>query len=201
MPKLSFFYFSSFLSKCSSGLFSLLYPLTGTLLLFCSPVCALVSFVLIDLIIGFLFLPGQSIVLYFCCTVLIFNGCMCICGYSVTHFIDAVNFYLYVWLLQFCRFFPIYMSFYFYFFFFLFLFSIIVILFSFIFVSWRLITLQYCSVFAIHWHESAPWFYKYCPSRTPLPPPSPSDSSGTSQCTRPKHLSHASNLGWWSVSP
>ena len=27
--------------------------------------------------------------------------------------------------------------------------------FSFIFISWRLITLQYCSGFAIHWHESA----------------------------------------------
>ena len=27
--------------------------------------------------------------------------------------------------------------------------------FSFIFISWRLITLQYCSVFVIHWHESA----------------------------------------------
>ena len=27
--------------------------------------------------------------------------------------------------------------------------------FPFIFISWRLITLQYCSVFAIHWHESA----------------------------------------------
>ena len=27
--------------------------------------------------------------------------------------------------------------------------------FSFIFISWRLITLQYCSSFFIHWHESA----------------------------------------------
>ena len=27
--------------------------------------------------------------------------------------------------------------------------------FPFIFISWRLITLQYCSVFAIYWHESA----------------------------------------------
>ena len=25
-------------------------------------------------------------------------------------------------------------------------------------------------------------------------------SSGSSQCTRPEHLSHASHLGWWSVS-
>ena len=29
------------------------------------------------------------------------------------------------------------------------------IFFSFIFISWRLITLQYCSGFCIHWHESA----------------------------------------------
>ena len=38
------------------------------------------------------------------------------------------------------------------------------------------------------------------PSWSPLPPPSPSHPSGSSQCTSPEHLSHASNLGWWSVS-
>ena len=37
------------------------------------------------------------------------------------------------------------------------------------------------------------------PSQSPLPPPSPSRPSGSSQCTSPEHLSHASNLGWWSV--
>ena len=41
----------------------------------------------------------------------------------------------------------------------------------------------------------------YSPSRSPLPPPSLSHPSGSSQCTRPEHLSHAPNLGWWSVSP
>ena len=46
-----------------------------------------------------------------------------------------------------------------------------------------------------------PWIYMCSPSRSPLPPPSPPDPSGSSQCTRPEHLSHASNLGWWSVSP
>ena len=46
-----------------------------------------------------------------------------------------------------------------------------------------------------------PSIYMYYPSWSPLPPPSPPDPSGSSQCTRPKHLSHASNLGWWSVSP
>ena len=41
--------------------------------------------------------------------------------------------------------------------------------------------------------------YMYSPSRSPLPPPSPPDPSGSSQCTRSEHLSHASNLGWWSL--
>ena len=45
-----------------------------------------------------------------------------------------------------------------------------------------------------------PWIYTYSASRSPLPPPSLSNPSGSSQCTRPKHLSHASNLGQWSVS-
>ena len=39
------------------------------------------------------------------------------------------------------------------------------------------------------------------PHPDPLPPPSPPAPSRSSQCTRSKHLSHASNLGWWSVSP
>ena len=43
-----------------------------------------------------------------------------------------------------------------------------------------------------------PWIYMCSPSRSPLPPPSPSQPSRSSQCTSPEHLSH---LGWWSVSP
>ena len=48
-----------------------------------------------------------------------------------------------------------------------------------------------------------PWIYKYSPSRSPLPPPSPPDSSGSSQCTRRKHLSlsaflYQSKLFEWS---
>ena len=46
-----------------------------------------------------------------------------------------------------------------------------------------------------------PWIYMCSPSRSFLSPPSPSHSSGSSQCTSPEHLSHASNLGWWSLSP
>ena len=38
-----------------------------------------------------------------------------------------------------------------------------------------------------------PWSYMYSSSQSPLPPPSPPDSSGSSQCTRPEHLSHASS--------
>ena len=41
-----------------------------------------------------------------------------------------------------------------------------------------------------------PWIYMCSPSRSPLPPPSPSHPSGSSQCTSPEHLSHASSLGW-----
>ena len=43
-----------------------------------------------------------------------------------------------------------------------------------------------------------PWVYMCSPSRSPLPPPSPPAPSRSSQCTRSKHLSHASNLGGWS---
>ena len=45
-----------------------------------------------------------------------------------------------------------------------------------------------------------PWIYMCSPSWTPLPPPSPSHPYGSSQCTSPEHVSHASNLGWQSVS-
>ena len=37
-----------------------------------------------------------------------------------------------------------------------------------------------------------PWIYMYFPSQSPFPPPSLPSPSGSSQCTRPEHLSHAS---------
>ena len=46
-----------------------------------------------------------------------------------------------------------------------------------------------------------PWIYMHSSSRSPLPPPSPPNPSGSSQCNKPDHLSHASSLGWCSVSP
>ena len=69
------------------------------------------------------------------------------------------------------------------------------------FISWRLITLQYCSGFC----HTLTWI-SHGFTCVPLPDPSSDfplhpDPSGSSQCTRPEHLSHASNLVWWSVSP
>ena len=72
--------------------------------------------------------------------------------------------------------------------------------FPFIFISWRQIALQYCSG-PCHTLTCQPWIHMYSPSRSPLPPPPPPNPSGSSQCTSPEHLSHASNLGWWSDSP
>ena len=45
-----------------------------------------------------------------------------------------------------------------------------------------------------------PRVYMCSPSQSPHPPPTPPIPSRFSQCTRSEHLSHASNLGWWSVS-
>ena len=72
--------------------------------------------------------------------------------------------------------------------------------FSLIFNSRRLVTLQYCSGFC----HTLTWIshgFTCVHHPDPPPPPSPSDPSGSSQCTSPEHLSHASNLGWWFVSP
>ena len=70
-------------------------------------------------------------------------------------------------------------------------------IFPFIFISWRLITLEYCSGFS----HTLTWI-SHGFTCIPYPdPPSPSHPSGSSQYTSPEHLSHASNLGWWSVSP
>ena len=46
-----------------------------------------------------------------------------------------------------------------------------------------------------------PRVYMCSPSQSPLSPPSPSIPSRFSQCTRSECLTHASNLGWWSLLP
>ena len=79
------------------------------------------------------------------------------------------------------------------------LYSYFTIIFSFIFISWRLITLQYWSGFChtLTWisHGVTCIPHSDPPSHLPLHP----ISLGL-PCTKPEHLSHASNLGWWSVS-
>ena len=73
--------------------------------------------------------------------------------------------------------------------------------FPFIFTCWRLIALQYYSDFCHTLTWISHGFTCVSHPDPPLPPPAPSHPSGSSQCTSPEHLSHASNLGWWSVSP
>ena len=68
--------------------------------------------------------------------------------------------------------------------------------FPFVFISWRLITLQYCSAFC----HTLTWVSHGFMCVPHPDPPSPSHPSRSSQCTRSEHLSHASNLGWRSVS-
>ena len=53
--------------------------------------------------------------------------------------------------------------------------------------NWRLITLQYCSGFLPYIDMNQSWVYMCSPSWSPLPPPSPSHPSGSSQCTSPEY--------------
>ena len=78
--------------------------------------------------------------------------------------------------------------------------GVFILFFSFIFISCRLITLQYCSGFCHTLTWISHGFTCVPHPELPLPPPSPSHPSGSSQCTSPEHSSHASNLDWRSVS-
>ena len=67
------------------------------------------------------------------------------------------------------------------------------------FIHLFIFTLQYCVSFAIHWHESAMRAHVF-PILNPPPTTLPTHPTGSSQCTSPKHLSHASNLDWRFIS-
>ena len=70
---------------------------------------------------------------------------------------------------------------------------------KFIYFEWRLITLQYCIGFAII-NMNLPQMYTCSQSFTPLQPPSPYHSSGSSQCTSPSFLIHLQpNNSSWSL--
>ena len=107
LPLLNFAYvfilsFLAFLSTYLLVLFLLLYSSIGTSLEFCFPVCALDSFVLVDVTFGSFCLPGQSTVLYFCWTVLILLMGVYVCVYIQSLFIVIINLCIYIGLLQFC---------------------------------------------------------------------------------------------------
>ena len=78
--------------------------------------------------------------------------------------------------------------------------KIIIRFLKFNYFNWRLITLQYCSHFAIHWHELAMAVHVFPILNPPshlLPHPIP---QGHPSALALSTLSHASNLDWRSVS-
>ena len=75
-----------------------------------------------------------------------------------------------------------------------------------VYILWKLNLCRLHLFFFLWWILSyiemkQPSVYMCSPSQSPLPPPSPPIPSRFSQCTRSERSSHASNLGWWSVSP
>ena len=72
--------------------------------------------------------------------------------------------------------------------------------FPFIFISWRLITLQYCSDFS----QTLTWISHgfTCILHPDTPPTSlPIPFPWVFPVHQAHHSSHASSLGWWSISP
>ena len=78
--------------------------------------------------------------------------------------------------------------------------SILLFKYKFIYFNWRLITLQYCIGFAVHWHESATGVH-VCPHPEPpshLPPHS--IPLGHPSAPAPSILYHVLNLDWRFIS-
>ena len=75
-------------------------------------------------------------------------------------------------------------------------FNLIVFILFYFYFYWRLITLQYCIGFAIHWHESAMGVHVFPILNLP-PHPIP---QGHPCAPALSTLSHASDLDWWSIS-
>ena len=71
---------------------------------------------------------------------------------------------------------------------------------KFIYFNWRLITLQYCIGFAIHQHEPTTGVHVFSILNPPPTSLLPYHPSGSSQCSSPSILYHASNLDWRSIS-
>ena len=112
---LFFLFFLPFLSTYCCFYFHCFIPQLAPCFCFVFRFVLLVSFVLVDIIFGFLCLLGQSIVLCFCWPVLILL--MGIYVYIQPHFLLLLNLCLYVGLLQFLEFsFFFLVSFFFHFF-------------------------------------------------------------------------------------
>ena len=82
-----------------------------------------------------------------------------------------------------------------------FIFLLLVIFKNFIYFNWRLITLQYCGGFFIHWHESAMGVHVSTHPEPPSPPhllPSPIPL-GCPGALALSALLHALNLHWSSI--
>ena len=97
---------------------------------------------------------------------------------------------------HFCGQYPLTVNFFFFFQTWLYLFILFIYLFYF---GGRLITLQYCSGFChiLTWISHG---FTCVPHPEPLPPPSPSHPSGSSQCTSPEHPVSCIEPGQWTFN-
>ena len=71
---------------------------------------------------------------------------------------------------------------------------------KFIYFNWRLITLQYCIGFAIHWHESATGVHAVPHPEPPSHLPPHTIPLGHPSAPALSTLYHVSNLDWWFIS-